>query len=311
MDIKNRILTLYQKLKDESITRSEYEEFLSYSQDDGLRNILDGILDEELKDKFSQKNPDRTRVPKKRPLQRLAVIGSIAASFLVLIVAGIIILKPSDKPDIQYTTSNGETLEVLLPDSSVIKLNANSSLVWIASGDESLREVRLSGEAFFDVYSMPEKPFRVYSNEMVIEVLGTSFNLNNRENKDEVFLEEGAIRINNPKNMEDTLLLIAGEAAFFNAESHKVVKTSDSRFEDQARWKDGILKFRNLAVREILKEVEYIYGVELQLNDEEMMGNPMDFALPYSNWEVVSQALALALGTELIEYEDHYEFVRK
>src|SRR5690606_40820130 len=127
------------------------------------------------------------------------------------------------------------------------------------------------------------KAFQVYSNEMVIEVLGTSYNLSNRENKDKVFLEEGAIRINNPKNIEDTLHLIAGEAAFFNAESHKVVKTSDSRFEDQAKWKDGILKYRKLAVREIHKEVQYIYGVELQLKDEAMMVNPMGFALPFSH----------------------------
>lgn len=310
MDKNNRIQSLYRKLKDESITRAEYEEFLSYSENERFRNVLDEVLDEELKKKFITKDRRPNPAPKGNALKRVVLWSGVAASLLILIAAGILLWKPSEVPDIHYATSYGETREIVLPDSSVVMLNANSSLVWMASEEETLREVRLSGEAFFNVRSMPEKPFRVYSHEMVIEVLGTSFNLNNRENKDEVFLEEGAIRINNQKDMEDTLHLVAGEAAFFHTDSHKVIKTSDSRFEDQSKWKDGILKFRNVSVQEILKEVQYIYGVDLQIKDDDLLEKPMDFALPYSNWNVVSKALALALGTELIEFEDHYEFVR-
>ncbi len=310
MNINNRIHSLYQKLKNETITRAEYEEFLSYTQDERYSGVLDEMLDSEMKIKFSKKTLERVTDSRISSLKSYSLWMGIAASLVILIMAGVWLWKPSEQPDIHYATSNAETLEVVLPDSSVVMLNANSSLVWMNSKEKSFREVRLSGEAFFTVRSMKEKPFRVYSNEMIIEVLGTSFNLNNRENKDEVFLEEGAIRINNQKDMDDTIHLVAGEAAFYNQDSHKVVKTSDSRFEDQSKWKDGILKFRNVSVYEILKEIQFIYGVRLEVNDEELLEKPLDFALPYSNWEVVSKALALALGTELIEYEDHYEFIR-
>lgn len=301
---------MYHKLKNESISRAEYEEFLSYCQDEQLRGFLDEILDQELEIKFSKKELMMVPDARKSFMKSSPLWSAVAAAFLVMILAAIWVWQPSKSSDIQYTTSNGETMEIVLPDSSVVTLNANSSLVWMTSNQNALREVRLSGEAFFNVRSMTEKPFRVYSNEIIIEVLGTSFNLNNRENKEEVFLEEGSIRINNQKNMEDTIQLETGEAAFFHVDSLKVVKTSDRRFEDQAKWKEGILKFRNVPVREILKEVQFIYGVDLRVTDEELLENPMDFALPYSNWSVVSKALALALGTELKEYEDHYEFVR-
>src|SRR5690554_1130205 len=148
---------------------------------------------------------------RKSSLKYSHIWSAVAASCLIMILAAIWIWQPSKSSDIQYVTSNGETMEIVLPDSSVVMLNANSSLVWRTSNQNELREVRLSGEAFFNVRSMTEKPFRVYSNEMIIEVLGTSFNLNNRENKDEVFLEEGSIRINNQKNMEDTIHLETGE----------------------------------------------------------------------------------------------------
>ena len=310
MNVKDKIHSLYHKLKNKSISRAEYEEFLSYSQDEGLRDVLDEILDQEMEVQFSNNKLLGVSGSRKSSLKSSHIWSAVAASCLIMILAAIWIWQPSKSSDIQYVTSNGETMEIVLPDSSVVMLNANSSLVWRTSNQNELREVRLSGEAFFNVRSMTEKPFRVYSNEMIIEVLGTSFNLNNRENKDEVFLEEGSIRINNQKNMEDTIHLETGEAAFFHVDSLKVVKTTDSRFEDQAKWKDGILKFRNRKVQEILEEMQHIYGVQLKIDDAELLENPMDFALPYSNWSVVSKALALALGTELIEYEDHYEFVR-
>lgn len=311
MNIKNRIQTLYQKLQGESISREEYEEFLAYTEDESLRPILDEILNEDLKTRFRVKDQVHLNPFRKGIVRQISVIGGIAASIAILVIAAVRIWSSSEKNEMIYSTSYGETLEVILPDSSFVNLNANTTLTWMEVPGNSVREVKLSGEAFFDVRSMPDKPFRVYSNEMVIEVLGTSFNVNNRESKDEVFLEEGSIRISGKQNALDTLQLNTGEAAFFNPLSEKMVKTSDTRFEDQALWKDGILKFSNVPVQNVLTELQHIFGVQLKLDDRELLAKPMDFALPYSNWEVVSQALALALGTELIEYEDHYEFIRK
>ncbi len=311
MNIKNRIQNLYQKLQDESISREEYEEFLAYTEDESLRLILDEILHEDLKTRFQTKDQVRLGPFRKGLVRRISVIGAIAASLTILVVAALRIWNLTGETEIFYSTAYGETKKVILPDSSLVNLNANTNLTWIEVPGESVRVVKLSGEAFFDVRSMPEKPFRVYSNEMVIEVLGTAFNVNNRENKEEVFLEEGSIRISGKQNALDTLLLKTGEAAFFNTQSEKMVKTSDSRFEDQAKWKDGILKFSNVPAQDVLRELQHIYGVRLILEDQELQEKPMDFALPYSNWEVVSKAFALALGTELIEYDNHYEFIRK
>ena len=301
MNIKNRIWSLYKKLKDESLSRSEYEEFLSYSENEDLKTVFEDILEGELESHIPIEATHSIDTGKRFYIGKwYARIGGVAAAFTLLLLSSYFFWPQPDQPDIVYTTTNGERQEIILPDQSTVVLNANSSLTWMESEEVNMRMVKLSGEAYFDVKSMPKKPFRVYSNEMIIEVLGTSFNINNRENRDEVFLEEGTIRILGQHDEKDTLLLNTGESAHFNPQYARVEKTDDKQLEARAKWKDGILQFRNLPVREILAEIRHVYGVSIKLGDSELLEKPMDFALPYSNWDVMHNALSLALGTELI-----------
>jgi ferric-dicitrate binding protein FerR (iron transport regulator) len=75
---------------------------------------------------------------------------------------------------IQVHTAFGEYKEVMLPDSSFIRLYPNSSIEFPSHFGET-RKVNLSGQAFFDVKRNPDKPFNVQTSELGVEVLGTSF----------------------------------------------------------------------------------------------------------------------------------------
>ncbi|WP_236973723.1 FecR family protein [Membranihabitans maritimus] len=304
MPDKERLLYLHKKLKNETITRSEYEEFLKLSNKEESNAYLDKILDFELKEFISEKQALVKPIGERN---RPRIIWRVAAAASILVVALAYFFWPSQSDNIVYSTSNGETLEVELPDQSKVKLNANSQLTWLSSSDQ-IREVSISGEAFFDVTHDKNVPFRVRSNTMIIEVLGTSFNVNNRGKREEVFLEEGAIKLNNQRDAADTLLLKAGESAYISSDSYqKLVKTTDQRFEDKAQWKNGVLTYNNVPAHIIIEEIEQIYGVELVLKDEILRQKPMDFNWPYSDWKSVGKALALALGTTLVKHEDYYE----
>lgn len=306
MNNKNRISYLVQKLNAETISKREYNEFLSLVSDAENKKYFDEVLDKEIGHTYPEPKTHPTHiVTRRRWLIRMAA----AATILLLILSGIFIFGPSGENNLTYTTSNGETLEVTLPDESIVKLNANSKLIWI-TGDKSTREVLLTGEAFFDVKHINGQPFRVYSNDVTIQVLGTSFNVNNRDGKEEIYLQEGKIQIQNQINKEDEVLLTTGESAYYDEESSEIIKITDQRFVDRSQWRNGILKYSDIPAKEILEQVEAIYGVKLILNDAELLERPMDFALPYSNWEVVSQGLALALGTKLVKHDDHYELIK-
>ena len=82
---------------------------------------------------------------------------------------------------LSFQTTYGETKRILLPDSSTVLLNANSSISWSTQWKQvGKREVNLKGEAFFDVRKMNGMQFVVQSGGMKVKVLGTVFNVRNR-----------------------------------------------------------------------------------------------------------------------------------
>ncbi|MGN6416969.1 MAG: FecR domain-containing protein [Pseudobacter sp.] len=82
-----------------------------------------------------------------------------------------------------------------LPDGSVITLNRNSSISYAAEFKGNKRNVKLNGEAFFQVKPDISKPFIVTINDVTITVLGTSFNVKSANGKTEVIVESGLVKV--------------------------------------------------------------------------------------------------------------------
>jgi transmembrane sensor len=83
---------------------------------------------------------------------------------------------------IENVNTSDKAITVKLPDGSTVKLSANSRISYANNLDSSAtRDVYLSGEAFFNVTKNPSRPFRVYANEIVSKVVGTSFSVRSFE----------------------------------------------------------------------------------------------------------------------------------
>src|SRR5690606_18122735 len=122
----------------------------------------------------------------------------IAAVFAGLLLVSALLLWVYRTSDTTYTTAFGEVKTILLPDSSEIILNANSTLSYATHWNKSkAREVFLSGEAFFKVQEKPVASgyakFVVHTGNLDIEVLGTQFNVHHRRNKTQVVLNSGKV----------------------------------------------------------------------------------------------------------------------
>ncbi|GAA0541748.1 FecR family protein [Chitinophaga japonensis] len=84
---------------------------------------------------------------------------------------------------VENVNTSGSPIRLTLPDSSVIELAPDSRIAYAAGFDSArTRDVYLSGQAFFDVARMPNRPFRVFANDIVTKVLGTSFCIRSFEN---------------------------------------------------------------------------------------------------------------------------------
>ena len=176
------------------------------------------------------------------------------------------------------STAKGETYQIILPDKSVVWLNAASSLKYPASF-ESLKErkVVLDGEAYFEIAHNAKQPFRVQTNAQIIEDIGTAFNVNSYEDESNVktTLVEGSVAISSlrggtPKQSTPDVILKPGEQAVNSGSQLRVIHAD---IEEAVAWKNGDFSFKKgddfkSAMRKIARwyNVEVVYDVSVPAN---------------------------------------------
>ncbi len=164
-------------------------------------------------------------------------------------------------------TPKGGRYTISLPDGSKVWLNSASTLIYPTTFAGLERKVKLVGEAYFEIARNKNVPFRVESNNQIVEVLGTHFNINSYE--DEAYIKttllEGSVRVilNSAKSTSpNTELLKPGEQSLTNSSLAKIrVENTDT--EKAVAWKNGYFKFKNTPIKEIMREIERWYDVEL------------------------------------------------
>ena len=164
---------------------------------------------------------------------------------------------------ITASTTNGETLEITLPDNSKVWLNENSILKYPEHFTKEKRELHLTGEAYFEVTKNKHIPFKVHTDELDVKVLGTKFNFRNYQDDLEakVCLLEGKVALSTQQKetilhsdqqallvMKTVILLISNTKAAYSAEW-----TNDRRYFDEALLPD------------IVKELERSYNIKITI----------------------------------------------
>ncbi|QKX05409.1 FecR domain-containing protein [Aquimarina sp. TRL1] len=225
---------------------------------------------------------------------------AIAASFAVLFFLGYFFYKSSYEFNKNYTTDYAEWQTVKLPDASVVELNANSTLKLSKDWkDRDTRKVWLEGEAFFDVEKnlTTHSKFQVIVNDLTIEVLGTEFNVQSRGDLTKVFLKEGKIKLlmNNKEEY-----LYPGDFITYSSKKQTIISRNKVPQESYTSWRTGTLQM-NDTVDKIFKEIENIYGVNIELEDENLYNETRKIGIPMKNLDIVIPILEISLDVEIIK----------
>ncbi len=154
---------------------------------------------------------------------------------------------------------------MVLSDGTKVWLNASSELTFPVQFNNKIRTVKLTGEAYFEVMNDNAKPFIVETDQGFIEVLGTHFNVNSKDNNWSTVLIEGSVRITNKHGKK---LLVPGEEARI---VDKKILTSTANLKKVLAWKNKEFYFKNETMQEILGEVSQWYGFEI--NDKDLLGS--------------------------------------
>ncbi|MDN5213173.1 FecR domain-containing protein [Fulvivirgaceae bacterium BMA12] len=224
------------------------------------------------KDIIADRRTGQYRLSKPRIPVKLVWSG-VAAAFLVLcLAAGYLFFgNPIFSHDqVAWQTGFGEKKEIILPDSSVVILNANSKLQYPGAWDDDQeRTVQLNGEAFFSIiHKKNNQKFVVHSGDLNIEVLGTAFNVNNRRGSNKVILNKGSVRLDlsamdwqewTHQSNESYLLMEPGEMVVVDRDEKEISKKIVNP-EKYTSWTEGVLIFDKTPLEEVIRMIEDNYG---------------------------------------------------
>lgn len=219
-----------------------------------------------LKVRSKMGSPKEAKVISLKPApkqNRFFTIG-IAASITILLTVGVLAyLFRNPSPEIISLKTTQNTLEQRLPDGSLVFLNANTILTYPEDFKGDMREINLSGEAFFDIKRDETKPFVIHANGSDVMVLGTSFNIRAYSKNVEVSVETGKVEF---KNKTKTTLLIAGEKATFEVETD-TIKKQLVLDKNAFAYKTKVFVFENSSLEHIAKVLEEGYHVSISLKN--------------------------------------------
>jgi len=176
---------------------------------------------------------------------------AIAVAASVVIAFGLFYFLTAES---HYNTGFGQQMAVTLPDRSQVQLNSNSDLDFKSLNWKNNREINLEGEAFFDVEK--GQSFKVYTEEGVVEVLGTEFNVISRANYFEVRCQEGKVKVSS-SDTNDEVVLLPGNAV-------RIVNNKLEKWDyniSEPNWLIGESTFQNTPLAQVIISLENQFGI--------------------------------------------------
>jgi transmembrane sensor len=197
----------------------------------------------------------------------------IAASVLILLGISVIwLLKPGNSNTltnaalVKQFTERSEHKEITLDDSTVIQLNASSTISFPEKFAKDKREVWLSGEAFFDVKHADKWPFIIHTGKVTTTVLGTAFNIKAYPGQQNIVVSVKRGKVSVLKENELVATLIYGQEVKVSenaATAKKVEKTLP--VTDVGNWQQGYLSYDDEPLQEVINDLQRVYNVDISL----------------------------------------------
>jgi transmembrane sensor len=249
---------------------------------------------------------------KENPVKKVAMnLLKIAAVLVIGLFIGLLVQSLQKTEPIFYTAiaPKGSISQMILPDSTMVYLNAGSELKYteenptnFLEGKSGSRKVYLTGEAWFDVSKNEEKPFVVHTPFYNVEVLGTQFNVKAYSNDDEVVttVEGGTVKVVSSENLtiKEAQTLQPGEQLVYT--KNKGINISDVNTRRFTAWKDNKLIFINMNLKELFVLLERKYGVDIEVADNMVLDYHYDSTI---TTETILEVLDLIAETLPIKYK--------
>lgn len=200
----------------------------------------------------------------------------------------------------QLITAKGSKGRFILPDGSVVWLNSETKLTFPERFAGNKREVVLEGEAYFEVATDAKKPFVIQVGDLNVEVLGTSFNVNNYSSNEfiQTALLSGSVKISG-KSVDEPVYLKPNELFEFRKSDHTAT-VGNAKVGLYADWIKDRLVFDNDYLSDILISMEGRYSMDINCPPQFAATTRMSFTI---RQETIEEVLKLMSFIAPIQYE--------
>lgn len=231
---------------------------------------------------------------------RVAAVLLLLFSFSVMVYRHMPDVKETESVSEMVTKSNpaGIKSRILLPDSTLVWLNAESTLVYDKNFRGDVRHIELQGEAYFEVTEDHSKPFTVKSGKIVTTALGTSFNISHYPDDLEtnVSLLEGKVSISIADNQE--MVILDPKEELLVSRNYGTIEKRAIR-KPVTAWKDNIISFRSADFNEVMRTLERWYGVSIDASG--YSGSEWEYQADFKD-------LSLELVLQRIGFSQEFDF---
>ena len=199
---------------------------------------------------------------------------------------------------VAFQTLEKQTQEVNLLDGSKVFLSENSSITYLNDFEGNTREVLLSGRAFFDVKRDETKPFIVRTDNSEIKVLGTSFLVDSHIEKfTEVIVKSGKVSVTKISAIDANIIeLDPGEMGSVKENQFKKTVNDNPNY---LAWQNKILEFKRSEMTEVVKLLEDVYFVDIELSDENIKNCALTAKFDHREIDTVLEIISQTFGMSL------------
>ena len=198
-----------------------------------------------------------------------------------------------------FYTEKGIKSNIILPDGTNVKLNSDTRITFPGRFVGKTREVKIDGEAFFDVVTDSLHPLVVTTAKgLMIKVTGTKFNIKSypNDNSEEATLYEGKIALishGNTYNMlPDNQLIITS--------NERPVKVGSPKMDDIKAWTEGRLVFDETPLSEVIKVLERWHGVTFAVTDSSILNKTITGSFSSESIQYIMHIIGICTS---VEYE--------
>ncbi|MBK6905181.1 MAG: FecR domain-containing protein [Saprospirales bacterium] len=229
-----------------------------------------------------------------RPQRRIGFYLRAAAAAIVLVIAGVWVFQYLNRGrSMEFATENA-IADNRLPDGSQVAMNQYSLVKFSPKADKKYRRVELAGDAFFEVQRDTARPFVITAQDIEIEVLGTAFYVDAREDQPQiqVIVQSGTVSVSAGTQQ---VILSADEIAIYDKATGALTERANDDLNYMA-WRTGVLVFETADLESVVFDLNRRFHSNISIANPELRSCEITATYEQDSLEAIVKIIERTLG---------------